>query len=161
MNHIMKKQHEFMRHLEVLRLTQVAAKKYPGGITAIADTLEKSEVILANKLNPDYANNHLTLDEFAEIVAMTGDHRPLQAIASMVGRITIPKPDCSHCSKDTLAHFLELVKLCGEIGQAIQDATADDSELGEKLSRREREQIMNVLDEMLDAVFCLRQVIQQ
>ena len=39
---------------------------------------------------------------------------------------------------------------CGDVGEAIKKSTCKDSELGAELSRNERKDILNNLDELIE-----------
>ena len=60
-----------------------AAKRYPGGITALAHQFGFNPRTLQNKLNP-YEPGCINLDEFRAILSATRDQAILDAIAELV-----------------------------------------------------------------------------
>jgi len=60
-----------------------AAKKYPGGITALAQRYGFNARTLQNKLNPSEPGC-INLDEFTALLSATRDRRILDAIVELV-----------------------------------------------------------------------------
>lgn len=62
---------------------------YPGGLPALAARMGVDARDLSNKLNPNTGN--IGLDEAVVMMAMSGDHRILHAMASELG-YTVAQP---------------------------------------------------------------------
>ena len=65
---------------------------YPGGVPALATRMGMDARELSHKLNPNDAHA-LSLDEAVVIMALTGDHRILNAMASELGYVLTQQPD--------------------------------------------------------------------
>lgn len=64
---------------------------YPGGAPALAARMGMDARKLSRKLNPN-AIHSLTLDEAEVLMALSGDHRILHAMAAELGYVCTPIP---------------------------------------------------------------------
>ena len=58
---------------------------YPGGAVALASRLGGSAGVLSHKVSPTCGTHHLSLDEAARIMDLTGDHQMLVALCRRLG----------------------------------------------------------------------------
>ncbi|MGT2507895.1 phage regulatory CII family protein [Cupriavidus basilensis] len=93
-----------------------------GGVPALATRMGRSANTLQNKLNPSQDHHKLTLKEAAEITSLTGDARIVDAMASLIGRISVPVPQLGDLSDGAL---LDLVgKLLTKQGAMFNEFTS-------------------------------------
>lgn len=64
---------------------------YPGGVPALAVRMGMDARELSRKLNPNTGD--LGLDEAVALMAFSGDHRILHAMADELGYTLAPQPD--------------------------------------------------------------------
>ncbi|MCC7006011.1 MAG: phage regulatory CII family protein [Ottowia sp.] len=92
-----------------------------GGVGALAVRMGKSASTLQNKLNPSQEYHKVTLKEAAMITSLTGDHRIVDAMASLIGRVSVPVPQLGDLSDGAL---LDLVgNLLSKQGQMFNEFT--------------------------------------
>lgn len=101
----------------------ITGHDYPGGSVALAPRMGMSSSILSNKLNPNISTHHLTLAEAMRLMALTGDHRMLVAMASELGYMVKPIEAAAdegpmHAVTHTIAEF-------GQLVTAVTDAIDD------------------------------------
>lgn len=98
----------------------------PGGCEALAVRLGMSAVILRNKANVNHDHNKPMLDDVDRVMAITGDHRVLHALAKNHGYVCF-KVDESATASDMAV--LELVTQVwttnGEVGAEVNRTLAD------------------------------------
>ena len=70
-----------------------AVRSYPGGAAALAPQMlgrgggPMSGAVLSNKVNPHDQANHLTVDEFCQMVDLTGNTLPVEALVALFSRM--------------------------------------------------------------------------
>lgn len=147
------------RYLHVTAAAQSIAKGFHNGITGLANTMGKSPIILANKLNPNNETNVLSLEEAAQITELTHQPAIVDAMAALIGRTTVELPSSDLCIKELSRQFCHLAKECGDVGQEITNSEQPDSEWGEQISPNERKRIAKELRDLLSVTAgLLRQV---
>lgn len=139
----------------LLRTVQREVKE--AGAKSVAASVGIPHERLLQKANPNYDRSPLNLVEFAAVVQATGSHYSLDVLAESIGRITVPMPECCSSDKDLLMQAIDLNVECCSALKRIKNATRPDSEMGEKLTRREKAEIDEVLSNTLEILFCLRQ----
>jgi hypothetical protein len=98
--------------------------RYPGGAESLAPRVGLSAGILRNKVNPNCTTNHLSLAEANRLMAVTGDHTILQALAQEHGytlHMVVEAPDAT----TIVNRILALGVAEGKFSQTIHDALAD------------------------------------
>ena len=79
---------------------------YPGGVPALAARMGMDARALSLKLNPNDAAHTLSLDEAVVLMALTGDHRILNAMASELGYVLAQQqPGAPKKTQGTPQHF--------------------------------------------------------
>ncbi|WP_051189887.1 phage regulatory CII family protein [Laribacter hongkongensis] len=146
-------------YAHVTAAAQMLAKRFHNGIAGLATVMGKNPTTLANKLNPNYDSNQLTLEEAAEITDRTQDPAIADALAALCNRTTVALPSGDISMKDLAREFCRLTAECGHVGHKIDEAEHPDSEWGEQISPGERKQIAIELRHLLSAtVGMLRRV---
>ncbi len=112
--------------MHVLDAASQTVHAYPGGAESLAPRIGMSAGILRNKVNVNNTTNHLTLAEAAEIMAATGDHRILQALAQEHGYALACIDMGGVASRTVVHHLLDLGMAEGELSRTIHDALADN-----------------------------------
>lgn len=70
----------------------LTGQNYPGGVPVLAARMGMDASEMNRKLKPSHANG-ISLDEAEVIMAISGDHRILHALAEGLGYVCIPKPE--------------------------------------------------------------------
>lgn len=94
-------------------------------ISELARLLGKSQVILANKLNPDCDGNHLNLGEAVAITELTGDSGIISAWALSRGQMLVDMPEGAVSDDDLVEQVLLAQAIFGQLMQTIHDARRD------------------------------------
>lgn len=94
-------------------------------ISELARLLGKSQVILANKLNPDCDGNHLNLGEAVAITDLTNDNGILNAWALSRGQMLVDMPEGAVSDDDLVEQVLLAQAIFGQLMQTIHDARRD------------------------------------
>jgi hypothetical protein len=110
--------------MHVLDAAAQTVDQYQGGAESLAPRIGISAGILRNKVNVNNSTNHLTLAEANRMMAVTGDHAILQALASEHGYalVKIENPDQA---TGVLHGMLDLGVAEGEFNRELHDAMAD------------------------------------
>lgn len=108
------------------------ARKYPGGVDALARALDMSPNVLRNKLAPTISSHHVTFEEVSLIVdcchkAGVGDaHLPLHALLVRHGMaaFVVPQPACAQ--QDDLSQTVcRVMSEVGDVAEAVSGALRD------------------------------------
>lgn len=113
--------------MHVLDAAAQTVQAYPGGSESLAPRIGISAGILRNKVNVNNTGNHLTLAEANEIMAVTGDHRILQALAQEHGYVLAHTDLGAGDNRMLMHHLLDLGMAEGELSRTIHDALADNT----------------------------------
>jgi hypothetical protein len=108
-------------------------------ISELARLLGKSQVILANKLNPDCDGNHLNLGEAVAITELTNDGGILNAWALSRGQMLVDMPEGAVSDEDLVEQVLLAQAIFGELMREIHDARRDGV-----IDRLEQSRIENI-----------------
>lgn len=145
------------KYSHITAAAQSIAKRFHNGITGLALVMKKNAAILANKLNPKTEQNQLSLEEAAEITELTQDPAIADALAALVGRVTVALPCGQPSLRELSRDFCHLAKECGDVGQQINESEHPESEWGEQLSPSERKRIAKELRDLLSVTAGLLQ----
>jgi hypothetical protein len=110
--------------MNALDAADLTVHDYPGGSESLAPRLGISAAILRGKVNVNNDRNHLTLAEADRMMAVTGDHRILQALAAEHG-YALTRMDETPRQGSIAAALLELGMARGELSRVILDALQD------------------------------------
>jgi len=95
--------------------------EYAGGSESLGPRLEMSPAVLRSKVNPNNATHHLTLAEADELMAITDDHRILQALAAAHG-YTLLRTDPVEDDGSLMTSILDFQVASGDISKALNEA---------------------------------------
>lgn len=140
----------------------IAARRYPGGIEALAQRLAISVNVLRNKLQPDVESHHTTLENFCEIIEKLDATQPeaadlaVDALMWRLNRVALRLPSGGDIDTDKLlAQVVEVFSKEGELARLItkaldQDNTIDDREFAEieKAMQEASEALMTLRNEL-------------
>lgn len=105
-------------------------------ISELARLLGKSQVILANKLNPDCDGNHLNIGEAVAITELADDNGILDAWAASRGKVLVDIP-AGVTTDEELADLVMIVsESVAQVFSAYRDARRDGV-----IDRHERQEI--------------------
>ncbi len=143
---------------DLILALHAAARRYPGGISALARELGKREKTLLSKLDPadDFHLPHI--GEFQAILHRLGDEDRAQILdlfgAPFGGRYVTRTQSCS----TSLTHaVLQAVAEHGDVVRAIDDALANDG----LIDARERTRILREIAEARRAIGILENTLLQ
>lgn len=148
------------QYTHITAAAQSIAKRYHNGIAGLALAMKKNPTILANKLNPNAEQNQLSLEEAAHITELTQSPAIADALAALVGRVTVELPTGQPSLRELSREFCRLGKECGDVGQKISEAEHPESEWGERLSPGERKRIAAELRELLSVTAGMLQQVE-
>lgn len=111
--------------MHVLDAAAAIVDRYPGGAESLAPRIGMSAGILRNKVNSNNTTNHLTLAEANRIMAVTGDHDILQAMALEHGYVLASVDSGAGDDRTVIHRLLDLSVAEGELARTIHDALAD------------------------------------
>jgi hypothetical protein len=99
---------------------------YPGGCEALAARMGIVPAVLRNKANPNFEHNKPTLADADLVMALSGNHAVLHALARNHGGVFV-KVDSEAAASDMAV--LEMVAMAwsasGEVGQEVYSTLAD------------------------------------
>lgn len=111
-----------MNHLDAFHKTVHAA---PGGCEAIASRMGMQAQVLRNKANPNSATNKPTLDEADRLMALTGDHSILHALAQNHGFVCTRLDEQPAGDMAVLESVTDMWQHFGNLGAEVHKALAD------------------------------------
>lgn len=117
-------------------------------ISELARLLGKSQVILANKLNPDCDSNHLNLGEAIAITELSDDNGIIEAWAVSRGKVLVDIPT-GVASDEELADLVMIVsESVAQVFAAYREARKDgliDRDERKEIGRRVQDAIRDLL----------------
>ena len=128
----------------LFRAMHGAAKAAPGGVTALAVALGRSEVAVANALNPDVLDKAPSLDLFLALFDLLGDETVANVLMDGAGFMASRRA-AEVLGGDVFARYLELVNRSSESLMSGADALRDGV-----LTERERLEWMAQLGDLRD-----------
>lgn len=121
-------------------------------ISELARLLGKSQVILANKLNPDCDSNHLNLGEAVAITELADDNGILDAWAASRGQVLVSVPEGVQSDEELADMVMMVSESLAQVFSAYREARADgviDAQERQQIGLRVRDAIRDLLS--LDA----------
>jgi hypothetical protein len=111
-----------------------AARKYPGGIEALAPRMGLTPPVLYNKLRPGVETHHTAFEEVSEVIELLQEANkhdaaelPIQAFNWRHGYVGVKLPDTEHVSNGELLKMIcKVMSEEGEVATAISTALSDD-----------------------------------
>ncbi len=99
---------------------------YPGGASSLAPRVGLAASTLRCMANPSVESHDWPLKRVEQVMALTGDLRPLHALASEFGGVFVPLAAAAEQDADVLlGQLAELGREFGEVCTALQSAMAD------------------------------------
>lgn len=112
--------------MNVLDAAYKVAHAYPGGTEALGPRAGINAAVLRNKVNPNTATHHLTLEEAVRLTDLTGDTAMLQAWAAHAG-FALQRLDAQPESAASIVmRLLQVTARHGDLSSAYADALADN-----------------------------------
>lgn len=116
-----------------------AARKYPGGIEALAKRMGISTAVLYSKMRPDCHTHHMSFEQVSEVTEyMVGAGVPealqaLHALAWRHGMVSISLPPITEQETDCLVQGIcKSVVEFGHLTSAVSEAMADGKICGKE-----------------------------
>lgn len=126
-----------------------AVHDYPGGAESLAPRLSMSPVILRSKVNPNTQTHHVNVRDLDRIMSLTGDFRPLFALAANHGHACVPLIDGPIGDLAILERITKVWKEVGDVGQLTQ-AILSDSKVERKEVSRYQEEVAQAISALLE-----------
>jgi hypothetical protein len=108
------------------------ARKYPGGVDALARELDISPNVLRNKLAPTVASHYPSFEEVSRIVecchkaGLPDAHLPLHAMLVRHGMAAFVVPQPEQARQDDLSQTVcRVMSEVGDVAEAVSDALRD------------------------------------
>ena len=108
----------------LFRAVHGAAKSAPGGVTALEVALGRSEVSVANALNPDVLDKTPSLDLFLSVFELLGNETVANVLVDGAG-FTASRRSGQVLGGDVFARYLDLVNRSSESLKSGADALRD------------------------------------
>lgn len=115
-------------------------RRFPGGITAIANLMDMSADVLQKKLSPTCDTHHLNVDEAEAIDLITKDHAGAVEHARLNGYACIPMPD-ANAEGSLHKGMAEIGREFSELMQEFAEATKDNMISPNEVERFKREAV--------------------
>lgn len=133
---------------------RAAADRYQGGITALAQIQGRNAQVMANSLNPNYADATPSADMLLSTFELLQPVEAVNYLALMCGRTTVPIGTA--CSpQEAMQAFLQL---SGAVADATKEASTDLQD--GRLDPDERARLLPLLDQLITAAVEFRAVVQ-
>lgn len=153
------------QQMSVADALYTAARRYPGGIEALAARMGKSPNVLRSKLKPDVDTHHLTLEETMQIIELLDVTVPaaadlaIKAIAYRLGRVVVRHSgiDSDHSSLEQ--QTLAVAGLTGLLAADVAVETALSK--GKPLPKKAVDTLNSDIARALDALFLLKDSIER
>lgn len=114
-------------HRSLFLALQADAKKYPGGISALAKVLGKSKEGLANSIDPNHETQPPSFATVAHIIDLTQEKRALFELCQLVGMVPMDlNLDSDIDEACQIRTFLSLVSSASHFMNKGSDAARDN-----------------------------------
>lgn len=109
------------------------AHEFPGGLSGLSERLGKSVKTLSNELNPGQTRHKLGLGDAVELMRITRNYKPLQAVAAALNHTVVYLGDVSATSDTELLNTYaewhrEIGDVAREVAAALQDGLIEREE---------------------------------
>ena len=138
------------------------AKRYPGGVDAVAHRLKAQVATFYKKLSHNVETHRLTLDEFERTLHVFAEanmpdaFQPLHSLAWRFDHVCIPVPHVSSDCPNELS--IGVMKIAQEIGDVARE-TANAAQDG-VITKREYERIDREIEEAMSALAAHREALK-
>lgn len=130
-------------------------------ISNFAPAMGKTTTQLGQELNTDYDRNKLGFVDAIHLIALTDSINIVEMIAQAVGHTIIPLPNCNQKPVCLLREVVRLTKSVGELCGETEKALSDDSDLGHELSVKERDKLLQLANQLMAQLTCLKAELRQ
>lgn len=140
----------------------ISARKYPGGVEALAQRLGVSPNVLRNKLRPAIDTHHTNFEEVSAIIECLEEVRvpeaylALQAFNWRHGHVAVRLPSSEVGGGELFAQVLRIMNAEGQLANEISQALAGDN----RIDGRELESIESQLQQSIEALVGLREKVR-
>lgn len=148
--------------LNVLDAAYGVAKRYPGGVEALAQRMQMSANVLYKKMRGSVETHHLNVDELSEIVdcaeqvRMADAKLPVRALCWRHGGVFVELPEVSGQAGDKfLLQVIHTAKEQSDVIRRIEAALANDGKVDARELRdieRDIQEAMTAQVELLEMV---------
>jgi hypothetical protein len=115
-------------------------RRYPGGITAVANLMQMSPDVLQKKLSPNVETHHLNVDEAEAITQLTGDPAGAIELARVAHLACVPLPG-QHREGSVMKGMSDIGHEFSEMLNEFNDAVKDNRISPNECDRFDREAI--------------------
>lgn len=117
-------------------------------VSDLARKLGKSEVVLANKLNPHQEFHMLSLSEAVAITELSNDNAIVEAWCHQRGGVFVQLPETAGCDEELADKLMLINSKLGEAMQSVHTARSDGV-IDEVEFERIRAGVMSTISELL------------
>ena len=142
--------HPKARNRSLFVALQADAKRYPGGISALAHEMGMDPRVLADKINPNCFDKVLKVGELLELIERLESVRAVNVIASYVDRTTVSVPAVTSPA-EVMRAFMALTRRASDAMATGAKALED-----ERLDAGERAELLPLLDDLINAAVAFR-----
>lgn len=138
------------------------ARRYPGGIEALALRLGRAPAVLRKQLMPSIETHHLSPDDFRSIIELCAAtnvpdaYQPLHALCFSLDHVAVRLPAFERDSDGLFAQVLMMLREEGELASNIQTALSNDG----RIDKRELSEIEDHLEQCISALATLREQVR-
>lgn len=140
------------------------AKKYPGGIEALAHRMDASVKTLYNKLERNCETHHLREDEFEQILRLLvaakvpDAYAPLRALCLRFDHVAVQIPEVKEGVASELAgHVVKLLAESGDVAKDIQEGLANDGQI----DAPEADKLLRDVDDVIAVLLSLKETVKR
>lgn len=138
------------------------ARKYPGGMRALALRMSRQESVLYKQLSPACFTHHISPDDMVRIIelcaeaSMPGAYQPVHALCFQLEHVALRLPSVDVAGEELFAQVLVMLREEGELARNIQEALANDG----RIDSRELAEIECHLEQCIGALATLREQVR-
>lgn len=112
--------------MDITRALQFAVKNFKLGTAALAAAMGvRNPGVLLAKVDPNRGDCHCSPEEAAQIMALTGDHGALFAMAAELGYLCLANPSVGDEAGECATQLVDSVSRCSDYFKTISTASAD------------------------------------
>jgi hypothetical protein len=146
--------------LTIKHLAYRIAHEFVGSVAGLASLMNKGDVVLRNKLNPNSTSHFLTIQEFETIVDFAECNLDVaEYFASKVNAVVVVMPTLPEGDMALLDLYMGAMKELGEVSSEFQKAYADGTITSKEFARISDE-IDDVLEKLLEFKAAVKRVSQ-
>lgn len=133
---------------------------FSGSVAGLASLMNKGDVVLRSKLNPNSESHHLNIEEFEMMVDFANRNLDVaEYFASKVNAVVVVMPAAPEGDMALLDLFMGAMKELGEVSAEFQKSYADGNITSKEFARIS-EEIDDVLEKLLEFKAAVKRVSQ-